>query len=339
LIPELPSTNRVLVIDDSEPIHKLIEARLTPEGLNVTSELDGERGVERAVSEKPDLILLDIDLPDVDGFEVCRQLKDHPDTKDIPVIFLTGTTSTESKVRGLDLGAVDYVTKPFDQVELRARVRAALRTKRLQDLLEHQSFLDGLTGLWNRAYLDQRAESELNIARRYGRPVSLILLDIDHFKMINDTHGHLFGDIVLQGTAECLPVYARRSDIVTRYGGEEFAILLADTGLRPAAYVAERLRVAVEAKTFEAHGKPVNVTASFGVASTHNMTCELTRENLLGEADRALYASKDGGRNQTHVVTEKGLVPASEFNLSDREFAERDRSAPEPADGEPPTGV
>jgi len=326
LIPELPSTNRVLVIDDSEPIHKLIEARLTPEGLNVSSELDGERGVERAVAEKPDLILLDIDLPDVDGFEVCRQLKDHPDTKDIPVIFLTGTTSTESKVRGLDLGAVDYVTKPFDQVELRARVRAALRTKRLQDLLEHQSFLDGLTGLWNRAYLDQRAESELNIARRYGRPVSLILLDIDHFKMINDTHGHLFGDIVLQGTAECLPIYARRSDIVTRYGGEEFAILLADTGLRPAAYVAERLRIAVESKSFEAHGKPVNVTASFGVASTHSMTCELTRENLLGEADRALYASKDAGRNQTHVVTEKGLVPASEFNLSDREFAERDRS-------------
>lgn len=328
MIPELPTTNRVLVIDDSEPIHKLIEARLTPEGLHVASELDGERGVERAVAEKPDLILLDIDLPDVDGFEVCRQLKDHPDTKDIPVIFLTGTTSTESKVRGLDLGAVDYVTKPFDQVELRARVRAALRTKRLQDLLEHQSFLDGLTGLWNRAYLDQRAESELNIARRYGRPVSLILLDIDHFKQINDTHGHLFGDIVLQGTAECLPIYARRSDIVTRYGGEEFAILLADTGLRPATYVAERLRTAVEAKSFEAHGQPVNVTASFGVASTHSMTCELTRENLLGAADRALYASKDAGRNRTHVVCEDALIPASEFNLSDREFPERDRSAP-----------
>jgi len=327
LIPELPNTNRVLVIDDSEPIHKLIEARLSPEGLNVSSELDGERGIERAISERPDLILLDIDLPDLDGFEVCRQLKDHPETKDIPVIFLTGTTSTESKVRGLDLGAVDYVTKPFDQVELRARVRAALRTKRLQDLLEHQSFLDGLTGLWNRAYLDQRVESELNIARRYGRPVSLILLDIDHFKQINDTHGHLFGDIVLQGTAECLPIYARRSDIVTRYGGEEFAILLADTSLRPATYVAERLRTAVEAKGFEAHGEAVNVTASFGVASTHAMKCELTRENLLGEADRALYASKDGGRNQTHVSTDEGLVPASQFNLSDREFPERDRSA------------
>jgi two-component system, cell cycle response regulator len=319
LIPEVPNTNRVLVIDDSEPIHKLIEARLGPEGLDVTSELDGERGVERAIAEKPDLILLDIDLPDVDGFEVCRQLKDHPDTKDIPVIFLTGTTSTDSKVRGLDLGAVDYVTKPFDQVELRARVRAALRTKRLQDLLEHQSFLDGLTGLWNRGYLDQRVESELNIARRYGRPVSLILLDIDHFKQINDTHGHLFGDIVLQGAAECLPIYARRSDIVTRYGGEEFAVLLADTGLRAAAYVAERLRTAVEAKGFEKRSELIHVTVSLGVACTHTMTVDLTRENLLGEADKALYASKEGGRNQTHVSTERGIVPASRFNLSERD--------------------
>ena len=149
--PEIPKPSRVLVIDDSEPIHKLIVARLRPEGLEVMKELDGVRGIERAIEEQPDLILLDVELPDLDGFEVCRRIKEHPDTRDIPIIFLTGTTSTDSKVRGLDLGAVDYVTKPFDQVELRARVRAALRTKRLQDILEQQSFLDGLTGLWNRA--------------------------------------------------------------------------------------------------------------------------------------------------------------------------------------------
>jgi diguanylate cyclase (GGDEF)-like protein len=303
----------VLVIDDSAPIHKLIEARLTPEGLKVTGEFDGERGVERAIADRPDLILLDIDLPDLDGFEVCRQLKEHTDTKDIPIIFLTGTTSTDSKVRGLDLGAVDYVTKPFDQVELKARVRAALRTKRLQDMLEHQSFLDGLTGLWNRSYLDQRLDSELNIARRYGRSLSLILMDIDHFKSLNDTHGHLFGDVVLQGTAECLPVYARRSDIVTRYGGEEFALVLSDTGMRAAVHVAERLRVAVCEKVFETHGRPIKVSASFGVASTLELTGEFTRENLIGEADRALYAAKDAGRNRTFVVTRSGLVPAPDY--------------------------
>ena len=188
--PEVPNPNRVLVIDDSESIHKLVVARLRSEGLEVIGELDGERGIERSVADQPDLILLDIGLPNVDGFEVCRRLKEHPSTRNIPIIFLTGTTDTESKVRGLDLGAVDYVTKPFDQVELRARVRAALRTKRLQDILEQQSFLDGLTGLWNRAYLDRRLESELNVARRYGRPLSLVLVDVDHFKRVNDSFGH-----------------------------------------------------------------------------------------------------------------------------------------------------
>ena len=157
--PQVPNPHRVLVIDDNESIHKLVVARLRPEGLEVIGEDDGERGIERAVSSQPDVILLDIGLPNVDGFEVCRRLKEHPSTRNIPIIFLTGTTDTESKVRGLDLGAVDYVTKPFDQVELRARVRAALRTKRLQDILEQQSFLDGLTGLWNRSYLDRRLES------------------------------------------------------------------------------------------------------------------------------------------------------------------------------------
>ncbi len=229
--PQVPNPNRVLVIDDEESIHKLVVARLRPEGLEVISEFDGERGIERAVSGQPDVILLDIGLPNVDGFEVCRRLKEHPSTRNIPIIFLTGTTDTESKVRGLDLGAVDYVTKPFDQVELRARVRAALRTKRLQDILEQQSFLDGLTGLWNRSYLDRRLEAELNVARRYGRPLTLVLADVDHFKRVNDSYGHLFGDIVLQGIAEGLRAYARRSDIVARYGGEEFAILLTDTTL------------------------------------------------------------------------------------------------------------
>ena len=210
--PEIRTPTRVLVIDDSEPIHKLVAARLRPEGLEVVCELDGERGIARAVSDPPDLILLDVDLPDVDGFEVCRQMKEHPATRDVPIIFLTGTTSTDSKVRGLDLGAVDYVTKPFDQVELRARVRAALRTKRLQDILEQQSFLDGLTGLWNRAYMDRRLESELNVTRRYGRPLSLVLADIDHFKSVNDTHGHLFGDVVLQGIGEALRAHARKEE-------------------------------------------------------------------------------------------------------------------------------
>lgn len=310
--PDLPNTNRVLVIDDSESIHKLIIARLKPEGLEVTGELTGEAGVERSIRDTPDLILLDVGLPDLDGFTVCRQLKDHPATRDIPIIFLTGTSNTDSKVKGLDLGAVDYVTKPFDQVELRARVRAALRTKRLQDMLAQQSFLDGLTGLWNRSYMDRRIESELNVARRYGRPLSIVLSDIDNFKKLNDAYGHLFGDVVLQGVAEGLRAFARRSDIVTRYGGEEFAVLLTDTQLKAAAFVSERLRASFENHHFEAHGEDVVVTASFGVSCTRDLGDELTAENLLGAADRALYASKDAGRNCVHVSTESGIVPGCE---------------------------
>jgi diguanylate cyclase (GGDEF)-like protein len=308
LNPEVPNPNRVLVVDDSESIHKLVVARLRPEGLEVVGELDGERGIERAVADQPDLILLDIGLPNVDGFEVCRRLKEHPATRNIPIIFLTGTTDTESKVRGLDLGAVDYVTKPFDQVELRARVRAALRTKRLQDILEQQSFLDGLTGLWNRSYLDRRLESELNVARRYGRPLSLVIVDVDHFKRVNDSFGHLFGDIVLQGIAEGLRAYARRSDIVARYGGEEFAILLTDTNLRSAMYVSERLRSSTESRHFEARTEVVSVTASFGVACTEDLGAELTPEELIRAADAALYASKDAGRNCVHLFRNGELL-------------------------------
>ena len=300
--PEVPNPNRVLVIDDSEDIHSLIVVRLKTEGLEVFGELDGEQGIERAISDAPDLILLDIGLPDLDGFEVCRRLKEHPATRNVPLIFLTGATSTEKKVRGLDLGAVDYVTKPFDQVELRARVRAALRTKRLQDMLEQQSFLDGLTGLWNRKYLDRRLESELNVALRYGRPLTLVMADIDHFKEVNDTFGHLFGDVVLQGISEGLVAYARRSDIVARYGGEEFAVLLPDTTLKAASFVAERLRSSLESRHFEANGEPVPVTVSFGLACTENIEAEITPETLIGAADRALYASKDAGRNCLHLV-------------------------------------
>ena len=312
--PEVPTPTKVLVIDDSEPIHKLVAARLRPEGLEVVCELDGERGIERAVSDPPDLILLDVELPDLDGFEVCRRMKEHPATRDVPIIFLTGTTSTDSKVRGLDLGAVDYVTKPFDQVELRARVRAALRTKRLQDILEQQSFLDGLTGLWNRAYMDRRMESELNVTRRYGRPLSLVLADVDHFKAVNDTHGHLFGDVVLQGVAEALRAHARRSDIVNRYGGEEFAILLVDTDLHAAMYVAERLRVAIEERRFEVHGELQRVTASLGISCSRNLSGELSCEQMIATADSALYAAKDAGRDCTWM-NDSGELSAVDLSL------------------------
>ncbi len=303
--PEIPNPNRVLVVDDSEFIHELVRARLRQEGLHVEHELSGEAGFRHAIERQPDLILLDIDLPDTNGFDICRRLKDRAETRQIPVIFLTGQTDTEAKVKGLDLGAVDYVTKPFDEVELRARVRAALRTKRLQDLLQQQSFLDGLTGLWNRKYLNNRLEGELNLAKRYGRRLSVILGDIDHFKLINDTYGHLFGDYVIQRIAEALSRGARRSDIACRYGGEEFAFLLPGSSIGPSAVVAERLRVAIESEQFDVQGSQIQVTISFGVASTADLN-PMTSEAILTRADRALYAAKESGRNRVHVYLADG---------------------------------
>jgi diguanylate cyclase (GGDEF)-like protein len=308
---QVPNPNRVLVIDDTESIHKLVIASLCPVGLEVIGELDGERGIERAVADQPDLILLDIELPNINGFEVCRLLKEHPFTRNIPIIFLTGMADIVSKVRGLEIGAVDYVTKPFDQVELRARVFAALRTKLMQDMLEQQSFLDGLTGLWNRSYLDRRLKSELSVARRYGRPLTLVLADVDHFKRVNDSVGHLFGDIVLQGIAEGLQAYARRTDIVARFGGEEFAMLLTDTNLRAAVHVSERLRMSAERRYFEARSEVVSITVSFGVACSEDIGSELTPAELIRAADVALYASKDAGRNCVHVYRNGDLIPTS----------------------------
>ena len=187
-------------------------------------------------------------------------------------------------------------------------MRAALRTKRLQDMLEQQSFLDGLTGLWNRAYLDKRLEAEINVSLRYGRPLSLVLADIDNFKRLNDTYGHLFGDVVLQGIAEGLRGYARRSDIVARYGGEEFAILLTDTNAKAAMYVSERLRGAAESRNFEANNQRVVVTVSFGVICSEQSTDDLTPETMLSAADQALYTSKDSGRNCVHMNVHGEMV-------------------------------
>jgi diguanylate cyclase (GGDEF)-like protein len=321
--PDVPNPNRILVIDDSEFIHKLIRMRLRKEGLEVAAEYTGRDGLQRSFDDVPDLILLDVDLPDLDGFEVCRQLKEHAATRHIPVIFLTGNVTTEAKVRGLDLGAVDYVTKPFDDVELRARVRAALRTKRLQDILEQQSYLDALTGLWNRAYLDHRLEAELKVSSRYKRSLAVIIGDIDHFKILNDTYGHLFGDVVLQGLAEVFREQARQSDVVTRYGGEEFVLLLTDTQLEGATGLCERLCAAVQRRGFEVRDEKVKVTASFGVATTEDLDDYLTPETILAAADAALYASKEAGRNCIHVKTSDGLRKIGDGNAAGGLFGKR----------------
>ena len=243
-------TMKVLIIDDDPASVALARQWLKKDGHGIVTAADGEEGLAMAVREEPDLILLDVHMPGMNGFQVCERLKADSRIRHIPVIFLSAADETREKVKGLDLGAVDYVTKPFDRFELPARVRAALRTKRLQDLLTVYSEIDSLTEVYNRRVLMERLEQEWNRTRRYSTTVAFIMCDIDHFKNVNDTHGHPTGDQVLERIATLLRKSVRSSDMVGRYGGEEFGIIMVNADRASAASAAERYRKKIESMDF-----------------------------------------------------------------------------------------
>jgi diguanylate cyclase (GGDEF)-like protein len=298
--PPSEPAQSVLVIDDDEDIHALIDVRLKPEAVHVLHALDAELGLSLAHTRKPDLILLDLDLPGKSGLDLCKELRESMELSAIPVIFLTGTVDVAMKVRAFDAGAMDYVTKPFDAVELRARVRAALRTKRLLDMLATRAKLDGLTGIWNRAYFDERLHEAVASTLRYRRPMSLLIVDVDHFKALNDTCGHPFGDQVLRRVATAVGLQLRSGDIACRYGGEEFGIILHECDRTAARLVGERIRERIALLELTHAGRKVPVTVSIGYGST-DMIAEghpLTADALLAVADRGLYIAKRAGRNR-----------------------------------------
>jgi diguanylate cyclase (GGDEF)-like protein len=291
---------RVLAVDDSDEVLALLRARLRPEAIELVTAGSFAEGLALALELQPDLILLDVEMPEHTGLDLCRRLKEEPATMAIPVIFLTASNDVDTKVHGFDLGAVDYVTKPFHPAELRARVRAALRMKRAQDLLTQKAQVDALTGLHNRAYLDELLVSAIERSTRNSRPLSLVMLDLDHFKSLNDGYGHPFGDLVLQRVGDLLSRSTRPCDTACRYGGEEMAIVLTDTNIEGAQAVAERIRGELELLELSPRGKPVIVTASFGVAEaleTATAGEELRGSVLVAAADAALYKAKNEGRN------------------------------------------
>ncbi len=300
----------ILVVDDSEDVHRLLQARLRQENIDLYSALEGSKALEIAASESPSLILLDLDMPDMDGFEVLRHLKETAATRDIPVIVLSGLHSPADKVVAFDLGAVDYVTKPFDLMELRVRLRSAIRMSDLIEMLGKLAHIDGLTGLWNRAHFDERWAANIAENHRSDRPLCIALFDLDHFKSLNDTYGHPAGDAALQGFAKLIKREIRASDIPCRYGGEEFAIVMPGTTPQDGAIVCERIRQELAAMNWSAHPER-KVTVSIGIAGADGAV-EISAEQWLADTDKALYRAKKGGRDRV-VTTNLSSGQTSEF--------------------------
>jgi diguanylate cyclase (GGDEF)-like protein len=307
-----PDTSaRILIVDDHEDNVELLRARLESWGFETLSARDGAEALATIESSLPDLVLLDIMMPKIDGIEVARRVKNNPDLPFIPIIMQTALDSTENKVEGLEAGADDYITKPIDFPELKARVNSMLRIKRLQEEIEererelmeanerlrHMSQTDALTGLENRRHIETRLEEMFEHAKRLAEPFSCVMVDLDKFKSVNDEYGHQVGDAVLKQLAKILKNEVREIDHAGRYGGEEFILLLTGTVLDAAVTFAERCRKAIEDHTFTFEGGTLKRTASFGVAGWPHPKISHC-DGLVKAADDALYVAKETGRNR-----------------------------------------
>jgi two-component system, cell cycle response regulator len=295
------TTPVVLVAEDSRVVRGILRRQLEPHGFRVVEADDGEQAVAVCRRDRPDVVLLDVEMPRMDGYGVLATIKDEPGMAGVPIVFVTARVTTEDVVEGLGLGAHDYLRKPFEPSELLARVHAALRTKHLQDELrlrntelDVMSRTDSLTGLHNRRHLEERLEELASLLRRHGGELAVLLVDVDRFKRINDQHGHATGDAVLRTLAQRLRDGIRAEDVPGRWGGEEFLVLLPATGPRGALDAGERVRSAVAAEPFGLGHQQLGVTVSVGVAAG----VDGGWEELVRRADAALYEAKQAGRDR-----------------------------------------
>jgi diguanylate cyclase (GGDEF)-like protein len=282
--------SKILIADDNVSIQNILRRLLRRHDYWIQTAEDGEETLTRAMKWLPDLILLDVMMPRLDGLEVCRRLKANPKYHYIYVIILTARNDAEDEVAGLDTGADDYIVKPFQPETLMARIRKGLR----QMSNRMDAAFDPLTGLYNRRSFEAFYRQEIAKCKRYGNPLSLILIDLDHFKAVNDAFGHPAGDRVLCSVAEILRQETRESDLAARWGGEEMALLLPETDDAGVMVAAEKLREKIAAHPFPDIGQ---VTASFGVATMIGDPVD-----LIAEADKALYQAKAGGRNRVMAL-------------------------------------
>ena len=294
--------SRILVVDDVPANVEILSFHLEDEGYEVVEAQSGEQALSilQNTDKDIDLILLDVMMPVMSGLDVLAQVKRNPITESIPVILVTANADDQNVAEGLDMGAFDYIIKPYSLVVLLARVRAALREKERQDLLEKWATTDPLTDLFNRRHFFELADRELERSRRLKSELSFIMLDIDFFKLVNDKFGHLTGDSALISLSKILKDALRKVDFCCRFGGEEFVLCLPDTPSQGAWEVAERIRTQVACTPLQTEtGQEVYIQVSLGIASSKR---EQNVEIILKRADEALYQAKESGRNQTKVA-------------------------------------
>jgi two-component system cell cycle response regulator len=303
----------IAIVDDDPAIRRLVGLMLARAGYETFECTTGKEARLALTTREWDLAILDRKLPDMDGVVLCHELKSNPSYRTRYIIMLTGEDGQKDKVEGLELGADDYVTKPFQHPELLARIRAG---KRIVDLekelletnrrLELLSITDGLTKLYNHRHFQDEIARAYEESHRYERPLSLAIIDIDFFKKVNDTHGHAVGDEVLKGLGRIFHESIRSADLVARYGGEEFAVMMPETDLDDAVVFAEKIRDMVERTPMPTQAGDVYATVSVGVATVPHSKLRSARE-LIVAADKALYRAKRNGRNQVQAEKRRDL--------------------------------
>lgn len=313
---------RILVVDDDAANIRLVNETLDGGGYTLECASDGIEAIERVKANPPDLLILDVMMPKMNGLEVCRIVKSLSIDSFIPIILVTIKGDVDSKVTGLRLGADDYLAKPYNPLELRARVASMLRIKALQDKihakrreLEALSMTDDLTGLFNHRAMQQRLRDEFMRAQRYNEPLSVLMIDVDHFKLINDQHGHIFGDRVLSTLAQVIQASVREIDICARYGGEEFMVILPQTHFTGSLTVAERVWRAVSQHDFREGDTSHCLTISVGISFYPNKNVQGV-EQLIAFADEALYQAKKSGRNRICLYQQVNYVYRPEGQAS-----------------------